>query len=506
MESIGLLSLLPAGITILVAILTHRVATALFLGIVTASVLIGNIGFQASLSQLFKYLHLSFTDLERIKICAFLLFVGGMLEIISKSGGYQAFSQWVSGFLKKPRTSRIALFFLSLSIFIDDYANLLICGASMRSMAKVHKISPALLTYLVDRTATFVSVMVVSTWAAFESSLMSAAGSTIGVHKSATEFFFGSLPYHASTYFGLLLVMLTAWQGKWLGAHLDFGDDSVKAQTIEQTQNSSSGKLSYILVPMGLLISLTFGGLIFSGIYNYTVSKTPKTLIALLGEIPTVEILLIGSLISFIAALVVVLKNKALDLKSTFKFSLAGFKDMVSPCMVIILAKGLAEASTVLGVGSYISQQLSLVLSPQWIPVTIFVISLLITIATGFSWSSMAIVMPIAFKLTADNNLLQFIPVVSGAVISGAISGGLMVPYSDTTVLSSAAFGISPIYHAKTQLIQTMVSSLCAILFFALIGFSYPFWIATLASIALIVLIQALFAKESKISNQKAKV
>ena len=254
MAHFGYLSLLPAIVTIIVAIMTHRVATALFAGIVSASfVLSSTFSIIPVLKTTYHYIFLSFCDAERIKIAFFLFFVGAMLNIIDKSGGYVAFSKWIQTLLNTAKKSRIAIFILSLSVFIDDYANVLVCGASMRSVSSIHNISPALLTYVVDRTATVASFVMVSTWAAFESSLMQSAGSTVNIAHSGTEFFIQSLPFHSSTYFGIFLVGLTVLQGRWFGAYFDSGE-LLEFENKEKNINSNEGKLSYIFFPLLSLI------------------------------------------------------------------------------------------------------------------------------------------------------------------------------------------------------------------------------------------------------------
>ncbi|HQG28310.1 MAG TPA: hypothetical protein PLY73_07105, partial [Candidatus Ozemobacteraceae bacterium] len=140
----GILSLIPVVVTILAAVMTHRVALALFLGIVAGAFTIKHAAIGAGFSACLQYLKLSFTDVERLKIAFFIVLVGGLLEIISRSGAYERFSEAISVKLDSARKTRVATFLLSLCVFFDDYANVLICGASMRTMCPKHRISPAL--------------------------------------------------------------------------------------------------------------------------------------------------------------------------------------------------------------------------------------------------------------------------------------------------------------------------------------------------------------------------
>ncbi|HNW35512.1 MAG TPA: hypothetical protein PKM25_11310, partial [Candidatus Ozemobacteraceae bacterium] len=192
--SFGLLSLMPAFVTIIAAVATHKVALALFLGIIAGAFTFKGAAFGAGLASSIQYLILSFSDPERLKIALFILLVGGLLEVVSRSGAYECFSEFISKKLDSARRTRLATFFLSLCVFFDDYANVLICGASMRSMCGRHRISPALLAYIVDQTAVVVSVMLISTWAGFEASLLVSSAEPLGVKMSSSALFLGSLP------------------------------------------------------------------------------------------------------------------------------------------------------------------------------------------------------------------------------------------------------------------------------------------------------------------------
>ncbi len=529
MESNGFICLVPAFVTILIAITTHRVATAVFFGIVSAAfVKVG--GFSSSAVELiFEYLKLSFTNIERLKICAFLIFVGFTIDLIDVSGGYKAFSKWISRYLTSARKTRVTTFLLSLCFFVDDYANVLVCGASMRGMAKPHNISPALLAYLVDRTATVASIIVISTWAAFESSIMIGAAENVNLSKNASEFFFATLPFHISTYLGLLLVIYTAWQGKWFGAYFDKGEgfDSLSKNSVNKdsaNKESKTDKVATIKTPTTekdkhagsvanlitpILVLVTTGSLLFCyfSISTYFKAAIKPTLLNVLGELPTVKILIFSSIMGWLSSLFLIKKADKLPISKVLMAHKSGFLKMVSPAMVIILAKGLSVASSQIGVGNFISVGIGKYLIVELIPAAVFLISLLITVATGFSWSSMVIVMPIAFELGVSNVFPGKLPIVAGAVISGAISGALMVPYSDKTVLTAAAFNISPMYHAKTQFIQAIITTVATMLFYLFYGYGKGYNLSLFAGIIFITLLQLAFAKKDKLvvydGNQK---
>ncbi len=209
MDGFGILSLVPAAVTIVIALSTRKVALALFAGILGGALVLAT-GFMSYLELFWKYMLVSFTDPERLKIVAFIMLIGGLLEVISHSGAYARLADVLSAKLTNARRSRLATWLLSFTLFFDDYANVLISGASMRNTNLRMKVSPAMLAYIVDVVAIMASVMIVSTWAAYEGSVMQDAGRGIGQHRSLSEFFLASFP----TIFILSWPFL--WPSSWL--------------------------------------------------------------------------------------------------------------------------------------------------------------------------------------------------------------------------------------------------------------------------------------------------
>ncbi|HOT30238.1 MAG TPA: Na+/H+ antiporter NhaC family protein [Candidatus Ozemobacteraceae bacterium] len=490
----GILSLIPAVVTILAAVMTHRVALALFLGIVAGAFTIKHAAIGAGFSACLQYLKLSFTDVERLKIAFFIVLVGGLLEIISRSGAYERFSEAISVKLDSARKTRVATFLLSLCVFFDDYANVLICGASMRTMCPKHRISPALLAYIVDQTAVVVSVVLISTWAGFEASLLVSSAEPLGVKLGSSALFLGSFPYHAVTFFGLFLAGLTAWSGRWIGARLDDGSSASSAHASIQPKEETH--LRHLLVPLGSLVLLAILGLLGFTLRNVLNSwNEGLTLISVFSDLPTVDILNAAVMISILSAIVLFRRDSVLDWTDIRRGMFKGVKSMVSTGLVILLAKGLSAVSTDLGTGVWLTSLLGDKLSPAMVPVATMFVSFLITVATGFSWSSMAIVMPIGFQMAMSTGGKSFIPLVAGAVISGSIAGGLMIPYSDTTVITAAGFGISPLYHAKTQALQILPLVPVAALSLWLIGSGWGILASYILPGLFLVAIHAFFSR-----------
>ena len=496
-ETYGFLSLAPAIVTIIVALSTRKVAIALLLGVLAGALVYVDYVLLDFLKASWGYLKQAFTDVERIKIVLFIILIGGLIQLIASAGAYEVFATYLSKKINSARKSRLVTWFLSLSLFFDDYANVLISGASMRHINLKNRVSPALLAYMVDVIATIASVMLISTWASFEGATMVDAGKSIGVEKNMTEFFLASLPYHLYTYLAIFLTFIVAFSGKWFGHKLD----TVKYTFDEQKQDNEvkNTRPYHVFAPFIALVLFAITGLFVSGFYILYSEGKEITLINILGSAPSIDILILATIFSIFLALVLMLKDKAILPKRILPESWKGFKSMFEVCLVIIFATGLSFVSEDLATGAYISGAITPFISPEVLPALIFIMSMLVTVATGFSWTSMAIVMPVAYSLAQANGVMEFLPILSAAVISGAISGEHIIPYSEKCVMTSAACKLKPVYHIKTQILQVVLVFISAAIGFYLLGLGLSVLLVFTITMAFILIVHWLFAKDGKV-------
>jgi len=496
MPELPYLSLVPAVVTILVAVIFRRVATALFAGIVAGAFVFAQFEITMWVALLYKYMFVAFTDIERLKIVFFLILIGALLAIIAASGGYEKFAEVVSKKINSARKSRLTTWILSFFLFFDDYANVLISGASMRNINEKNGVSRAFLAYIVDVVAIMASIMLISTWASFEGSTMVEAGKSIGENKSVTHYFLQAMPFHFYTFFAIALTLLAAYTGKWFGYKAD------KQTFTDKNENNifdlSKLKFAHAVAPFLTLIGCAIGGLFIVGYYFLRKNGDELTLINILGNAPSIDILIVSTIIALTEIIIWLLKDKVVQPKNILKASTKGAVSMIDVCMVIIMATGLSAVSEDLETGRYIADSITQYLTPEILPVLIFVISMLITVATGFSWSSMAIVMPIAFQLAVSNQITDLIPAISAAVITGAVSGEHIIPFSEKCVMTSAACKISPMYHIKTQIFQSLTAFSAAAVGFLLLGFRFNYLLCILIPLALMVAVHFAFARENK--------
>ena len=495
MNDYGFLSLLPALVTIVIAIAFRRVAWALFFGVAAGGLAVAHFSPIAGGRSIVHFLYAAFADKERLEIALFILLVGGLLRIISVSGAYEQFARRLADYLTTPKKTRLAAWLLSFCLFFDDYSNVLITGASMRSISDRHHVSRAMLAYLIDVLAALSSVLVISTWVAFEISLMADAARPLGIEQSGISLFLASFPYHIYTFLAVFLTFLVAWSGRWFSHRLEISSGrSFKEPEIE----GNGARSIHVIVPIATLILSGGIGLFLSGYLIARRSGGAITITGILGNAPVMEVLLLATLLAICVSVVMLRRSDVLPAASIRNNFLRGMGTMICAGMVIILANGLARVSEELGTGTFISAGVSNMVSPALLPAFIYLIAMLITIATGFSWSSMAITMPIAYQMVFVQSGPAMIPIVSGAVICGAITGAQLVPYSDKTVMTAAACGISPLLHVKTQIPQVAVVAIISIGGYLALGLGYSLTEVYAGGIGIILAVHLLATAYSK--------
>jgi len=424
------------------------------------------------------------------------MLVGGLLELLSASGAYYALAESLARLLGDARRSRMATWFLGVLMFFDDYANVLIAGSSMRKINAVHHVSPALIAYVVDIVSEIASVAVISTWAAYEGSIMLESAMKLGVKMNSSELMIASLPYHFYTYFGIFFALLTAYSGKWLGYKLEkhMSHNALRADVT----HCKSVRLIHVAAPLAAMVLLSFGGLFAVGYIRLALAgDMDRSLMKILAKAPTIEILLASIIISSILCVILMKKDGVMKDRSYLKVFVRGKMEMFQAALIIMLSNGLAKVSGDLGTGAFITGSAGTLVAPYAVPALIFAVSCVITVATGFSWSSMAIMMPVGYQMGISSLGPGSVPLISGAVICGAISGAHLVPFSDKSVMTAAACKITPMYHVRTQFLNVMAAIVVSFFAFLAIGLSFHVLLCFCVGLAAISAIHILFAGES---------
>lgn len=482
----GIWSILPPLVAIFLAFTTRQVIISLFIGVMTGSMMLvsGNPlekifhGFIESFNAIVG----SVADGWHAGILVFTLCIGGMIGVVAKTGGTQAIAMALAKKAKTARSTQMATFIMGVAIFFDDYANTLIVGPTMRPLMDKMKISREKLSYIVDSTAAPVAGMaIISTWIGYEIGLLKDAFTDIGMDVNAYDVFLKTIPFRFYGLFALALVVIIALTGKDYGPMYDaekrarttgkvLADDAkpMAATDIETFAVPENTKLqiSNALAPILTLIFVSFIGLWYSGggldeEFTFTGIQTA------FGNADASVALIWGAALGSIVAVVLAVSRKILTLNEAMDSWVEGFKSLVITAIILTLAWSLGSITGSVGTSDYLVGVVTDSLPAGLLPSFVFIIAMLIAFATGTSWGTMAILMPLAVPLahSYSPDSIQFIYTALGAVLTGAVFGDHCSPISDTTIMSSMASASDHIDHVKTQAPYALTAAVVALLF-----------------------------------------
>lgn len=485
----GWFSILPPLVAIVLALITHEVVSSLFLGVwLGALFLSGYHPLAALLMTIDRFIRSALADGDHAAIVLFSLLLGGMVGIMSRTGGTRAIVNAVQPIATSRRRGQLAAWLAGLGIFFDDYANTLIVGNTMRPLTDRLAVSREKLAYIVDSTAAPVSVIVfVSTWVGFEigligdglrlaaqqqtdpqlaAALLGASPFSVYLHSVPYLFY----PILAIALVGVLLVtgrdfgpMLTAERRAASGRGLYREGAQLAADTSTELAEAPPGtplRWWNGAVPVLTVVVTVVAGLLYTG-RQALPAGDPATLSNILAHADPFNTLLWGSLIGCLAGMLLAVGQRILSLSDTVAAWLSGMRAMVLAMVILVLAWSLGEVTTAVGTAPFLTTVLEGSMPLRLFPVTVFIVAALISFATGTSWGTMAILFPLVIPLAvAMGGGMDFAggthyTVLLGAissVMAGSIFGDHCSPISDTTVLSSMASGCDHVDHVRTQL------------------------------------------------------
>jgi Na+/H+ antiporter NhaC len=474
----GILSLLPPLFAIALAFAARQVLISLFFGIWLGALFIFNynpiVGLMKTVDT---YLINSLADSDHASILLFSLTLGGMVGVISKSGGTQGIVQKLAKYANHPRGGQLATWAMGILIFFDDYANTLIVGNTMRPFTDRLKISREKLSYIVDSTAAPVaSIALVSTWIGFQIGLIDQAFESLGLTHNAYHIFLQSIPYATYSILAIIFVFLigislrdfgpmrtaeirAATSGKVLSDNAQPLTDSA---AIDMVADEDTPLRWYnALIPIIIVILVTLGGLYFNGREALGDAAKTAPLGQIFGEANSFAVLMWASFTGLFAASLLAIGQRILTLNQTINAAISGYKSMLLAAMILILAWAIGDICKDLQTADYVIHISRGILSPRIVPFVTFIVAAFISFSTGTSWATMAIltpiVVPIAYKLPLEAGMTNYLSHeiligTIGAVLSGSVLGDHCSPISDTTILSSMASAADHVDHVRTQL------------------------------------------------------
>lgn len=500
----GWLSILPPLIAIGLALIFKRVIPALFLGVWIGAWIAAGLtllGLWTSLLDSFGvYVQNAMVDPSHVSIILFSLMIGGMVGIIRKNGGTHGIVNSLIGWASTPMRGQVATNVLGIVIFFDDYANTLIVGNTMRSITDKLRISREKLAYIVDSTsAPVASLALVTTWIGFEVSLINEAIATIGLDLSGYGVFLESILYRFYPWMALLFVFYIAFTdreygpmykaehrarttGKVLADDAQVDEAAVEGEMLTPKEGKPQRAMNAV-VPVAVLV---FAVLIFLYTTGIEAVGPDASIREIIGAANSFAALMWGSLLSVLAAAVMSIGQRILTLSETVESWYEGLKSMLFAMIVLLLAWSLAQTTEVLHTAQFLGSALSETVPPGLVPAIIFILAALISFATGTSWGTMGILMPLVIPLTwnvmqangmANPDYYYILYNAVSAVLAGSVFGDHCSPISDTTILSSMASGCDHIAHVNTQLPYAVTVGIVGLLVGTIpTGFGFPWW------------------------------
>ena len=520
----GWLSILPPIIAILLALIFRQVILSLMIGIYAGAVFIYDYNFLTGFFRLIDhYVIEAIIDKSHAEIIVFTLLFGGVIGLISKSGGTKGIANSLSKFARDRSSGMLAAWFSGIIIFFDDYANTLVVGNLMRPLTDKLKISREKLSFIVDATAAPVaSVVIVSSWIGYEVGLIQDGLNAIGSTANAYSTFIDTIPFRFYPIAMIIFVFLIAFSKRDFGKMRIaenravstgklYDDKSVPLldKSIDQENDEIHKQRWYNgIIPILVIIFGTIAGLLYTGIdslhsqgiYDFGIRD-------IISNSDSYLSLLWSSFAAAVVAAILILSQKLLTINETVEAWLSGIKSMTLAIVILTLAWGIGAVTNEIRTADYIISLISDSINPRFLPVIVFLVCGLTSFATGTSWGTMAVMMPIVIPLTAHvTNLFGFNAVDTQLMLNGTISsvlagcvwGDHCSPISDTTILSSMASGCDHIDHVRTQLPYAItVGIICMLLGDILSAFGISPYISILLITFSMIFILFLFGKKN---------
>ncbi len=501
-DHFGFTSILPPVLAIVIALIFKRVVPALFLGIwlgAWAFYEFSLTGLLQGLLDTFQvYVLESMADKDHAAIILFSLMIGGMVGIVTRNGGMNGVVNRIARWATNATRGQVATAAMGLAVFFDDYANTLVVGNTMRPVTDRLRISREKLAYVVDSTAAPVSCLaLVTTWIGYEVGLIGEAVNKIpGLDVAPYAVFLESIPYSFYPLLAIVFVFAVASTGRDFGAMYEAENrarttgellrpgasvdpEATDGEHVRPVEGKPQRAVNAVL-PVLVLVLGVLGGLLYTG--------EGESLRDIIGSADSYKSLMWASLLGVLVAFGLSVAQRILSVGEAVEAWYSGLKSMMFAMIILLLAWALSKITEVLGTADYLVLVLGESVPAGLLPAIVFILSAATAFATGSSWGTMGILMPLVIPLTwavlvaggqADPEHFHILYSTVSCVLAGAVWGDHCSPISDTTILSSMASGCDHIDHVRTQLPYAVTVGMVAVFIGTVpTGFGFPWWIS----------------------------
>ncbi|MBQ0073896.1 MAG: Na+/H+ antiporter NhaC family protein [Prevotella sp.] len=507
-------SLVPSMVAISLALLTKEVYSSLFVGVVIGAVFYAistGTSLDGFISQLlynevgdgdgYGLIH-CLSDSWNVGILIFLVILGTMVALMNKAGGSSAFGRWAVTRVRTKVSAQIAAVVLGMIIFIDDYFNCLTVGSVMKPITDRYGVTKEKLAYLIDSTAAPICIIApISSWAAAVSGFVSEGENGIALFCQA-------IPFNFYAFFTIIFMVSTVLMkfdyramrnyekklgkaqkkpndviGQVSDAKMQAAGLGVVGTELEDTENCN-GTVSDLVVPIFLLIVFSVLGMLYSGGFFDSTNANYKDFVDAFAGSDASKGLVIGSMTALLLSVVWFVSRKVLSFDDSMSCLIKGFESMVPAILILSLAWTLKSMTDALGATDYVAGIVSGSAAglQMMLPAIIFVIAAFLAFATGTSWGTFGILIPICIAVFPVGDPLRIIAISS--CMAGAVCGDHVSPISDTTIMASAGAQCKHVNHVTTQLPYALTVATISFCAYIVAGLAQPLGLVTSCCIA----------------------
>lgn len=495
-------SLFPPVIAIGLALITKEVYSSLFVGILSGGIIYAaasGTGFEGTFKAVVQDgLITNLSNAYNVGILVFLVVLGIIVVLMNKAGGSRAYGEWAAAHIRGRRGAALSTFFLGVLIFVDDYFNCLTVGSVMRPITDKHNISRSKLAYLIDSTAAPICIIApISSWAA------AVSGTVEGVN--GISLFINTIPYNLYAFLTILMVIFISVSDTDYGP-MKIHEDNAKNGDIFTTKNNTyeqdaqpvteRGRVIDLILPVAVLIVFCVVGMIYtSGFFSGT------DFVTAFANCDAAYGLSLGSISALIVIIAYYMLRRVLKFNECMDSIAAGFKQMVPAILILTFAWTLKTMTNHLEAGAFVSGvvQSATALSVL-LPVILFVVAIGLAFATGTSWGTFGILIPIVTSVfeaelanvSQTGEIPSMVIICISACLAGAVCGDHCSPISDTTIMASTGAQCDHVNHVSTQLPYALTVAAVCVVGYLLSGFVHNVFIVLGFSAAL--MLAVLFA------------
>lgn len=494
-------SLVPPVVAIVLALITKEVYSSLFIGILIGGVFYSGFQFEGTILHVFQDgIVGSLTDSYNMGILVFLVVLGIMVCMMNKAGGSAAFGRWASTHIKSRVGAQLATILLGVLIFIDDYFNCLTVGSVMRPVTDKHNVSRAKLAYLIDATAAPVCIIApISSWAA------AVTGFVEG--EDGFAMFIRAIPYNFYALLTIVMMLTIVWLKVDYGPMKLHESNAVKGDlyttpdrpyaNAEEEVDESKGKVIDLVFPIAVLIIACVIGMIYTGGFF-----SGTGFVEAFSNSDASVGLMFGSFFAFVITVIFYAVRKVLKFSESMACVPEGFKAMVPAILILTFAWTLKAMTDSLGAAEYVAGIMNSAAGGllNLLPAIIFLVGCFLAFATGTSWGTFGILIPIVVAVFQGTNETMMIISIS-ACMAGAVCGDHCSPISDTTIMASAGAQCNHVNHVTTQLPYAITVAAVTFVNYIITGFVQNAFICL--PIGIVLMIGTILVIK-KVTDQKA--